>query len=388
MAWSDSEERAHSGAASGDRYGEVNRVLEAALDLDSECRRAFVAEACRAQPDIEKSVLRLLALSEKIDGFMEIPPVGVAELKPGDMPLGRFRILRPLGEGGMGSVFLAEDRELGEVAIKTIRHDLRRDPAALDRFRAEIRIARTVAHPNVCRIYDLFTDADSPILTMQYCAGETLARRLARGPMSPEEALPIARGIAAGLDALHAEGIVHRDLKPSNVILRQMPDASIRPVITDFGLARGNAEGATGQVLGSPDYMAPEQFRGTVTKAVDIFAFGVVLFEMLAGTRPYPKEDILQAALRRVCDDAPRLRALRPQAPEAWDAVVARALSREAAERFPSAGAAACGLEIEEARFASHRAPSASGLGMRRTCIRGWKSRRRPTGRSARLSPG
>jgi len=331
---------------SDDRFREVNRLLEAALDLDAGQREPFIAEACRSRPDLEKSVLRLLALSDKLDGFMDVPPVPCAAMKAGDVLVGRFRIVRPLGEGGMGSVFLAEDGELGEVAIKTIRPDLRHDAAALDRFRQEIRLARTVAHPNVCRIYDFFTGSDSPFLTMQYCPGETLASRLARGPMPPEEALPVARGIAAGLDALHAEGMIHRDFKPSNIILREMPDGSIRPVIADFGLAKSSADCATGHVLGSPDYMAPEQFRGIVTNASDIFAFGIVVFEMIAGVRPYPKEDILQTALRRVCDDAPRLRLVRPQAPESWDAAVARALSRDPEARFESAAEVARALEI------------------------------------------
>jgi serine/threonine protein kinase len=335
------------GSEKSDRYCEVNRILGAALDLEAGQRKPFIGEACRSHPDLEKSVLRLLAISENLDGFMDMPPPACEAMKAGDVLLGRFRLVRSLGEGGMGSVFLAQDRELDEVAIKTIRLDLRNDPRALDRFRAEVRLARRVAHPNVCRIYDLFTGADSPFLTMQYCPGETLAHRLARGPMSPGEALPIARGIAAGLDAMHAEGIVHRDLKPSNIVLHEMSGGSIRPVITDFGLATGNSDCGAGQVLGSPDYMAPEQFRGTVARTVDIFAFGVVLFEIITGVRPWPKEDVLQAALRRVCDDAPRLRSVRPQAPEAWDFAIARALSRNPAVRFESAAALARALETD-----------------------------------------
>jgi len=213
-------------------------------------------------------------------------------------------------------------------------------------------MARAISHPNVCAIFDLFTSNDPhapAFFTMQYCAGETLAERLTRGPLPAGEFREIARGIAAGLDALHAEGIVHRDLKPSNVILRRLKNGTLRPVITDFGLADADylRPAASAHILGSPDYMAPEQFRGnSVTKAADIFSFGVILFEMLTGVRPYPREELFYAALRRVADDAPRLSSVREGTSEIDDEILARALARDPAARFSSAGAVAEAFEM------------------------------------------
>jgi len=334
------------------RFCEVNRILEGAIDAAPEERDRFIADACGSDAALEHSVHRLLKLSAGIVDFLDVPPVpDEPAIRPGDLLLDRFRIVSGLGHGGMGSVWLADDPQRGPVALKTLRHDLRADPVSLARFRAEIEIARAVSHPNVCAIFDLFI-TDHPtapaFFTMQFCGGETLAERIARGPVPLEESTEIARGIAAGLDALHAQAIVHRDLKPSNIILRSLPDGSLVPVITDFGLAQAECvlELPASRILGSPDYMAPEQFRGnTVKPAADIFSLGVILFEMLAGARPYPKEDIFPAALRRVADDAPPLSSLRAGTPEALDDVLAQTLSRDPSARFPSAEALVRALE-------------------------------------------
>jgi serine/threonine protein kinase len=335
-----------------EQYREANRILAAVLDLDIEYRRSFISGECKGDRALEKIVLRLLAISERFDSFLDDPPVTSVEIRPGDRLLDRFLILRRLGEGGMGSVFLAEDGALPEdsdrrqVALKMLRFDLRHLDEARTRFRAEIDIVRTVAHPNVCAILEVFADAPAPFFTpappfftMEYCEGESLAHRIARGPVAFEDVMTVARGIAVGLDALHARGIVHRDLKPANIMLRNFSDGGPQPVIMDFGLAHApESDPMKAGLLGSPDYMAPEQFRGSVTKAADIFAFGILLFEMIAGVRPYPKEELLQAALRRVCDDAPALSSRRGDVPEAWNRAIGKALHRDPVQRFASAG--------------------------------------------------
>jgi serine/threonine protein kinase len=332
------------------RFDRVNSIVEAAAELRPEERAPFVEGLCGGDPEMRDSVLRLLSVFGRMGDFMEKRARRGAELRAGDVLAGRFRIVEKLGEGGMGSVYLAEDRELGEVALKTIRADLRENAEVIERFRSEIKLARGIGHRNVCPVFELFPNEETaagPVtfFTMKYLKGETLANRLARGRMELDEALRVARGIAAGLDALHSDGIVHRDLKPGNVILTPEPDGPDRPVITDFGLARtasGAADGAvTGaaRLMGSPDYMAPEQFlNATVGKAADVYAFGSIVFEMAAGARPFPKEDLLHAAVRRASEDAPRLSSVAKGVPGWLDAAVARSLRREVGERAGSAG--------------------------------------------------
>jgi serine/threonine protein kinase len=326
-----------------DRFELVNGVVEEALDLPPAERDAFVSAHCASDADLLAGVRRLLAISNSMDGFLDSPPAPLAEIRPGDVLGGRFRILEELGAGGMGSTFLAEDRQLGPVALKTLHPEMRHDPRATERFLAEIATARAIRHPNVCPVFDLFTfdhARTGPLVafTMKYLPGETLARRLSRGAIPPAEAMQIARGIAAGIDALHAEGIVHRDLKPDNIMLTTGRDGAVTPVIMDFGLASRPGSDAPAPISGSPDYMAPEQFRAAAAaKPADIYAFGLVLFEMIAGARPFPREDLLPAAIRRATEDAPLVSTVAPWAPRAWDIAIARALSRDPLQRPASA---------------------------------------------------
>jgi serine/threonine protein kinase len=328
-----------------DRFELVNGVVEEALDLPSAEREAFVPARCGSDADLLAKVQRLLALSDSMDGFLDSPPAPITEIRPGDVLGGRFRIVAELGAGAMGSVFLAEDRQLGEVALKTLHPEMRDDPRALQRFLAEIRTARAIRHPNICPVFDLFTfdrARGGPVVafTMKYLRGATLACRLSLGAIPIAAALPIARGIAAGIDALHAEGIVHRDLKPANIMLAAARDGAVAPVIMDFGLASHPGSGAPAPISGSPGYMAPEQFRtAAAAKSADIYAFGVILFEMIAGARPFPTEELLPAVIRRTTEDAPRVSAAAPWAPSAWDCAVARALSRKPSQRPESAKA-------------------------------------------------
>ncbi len=340
------------------RFELANSVVEEALDLPAGERDVFVPTACGADAVLIADVRRLLAISSAVDGFLDSPPDDSGEIRIGDLLGGRFRIVEPLGAGAMGSVFLAEDLQLGPVALKTLHPELREVPRVMERFQAEIGTARAVRHPNICAVFDLFTfelARGGPLVafTMQYLQGETLARRLARGPIPPGEALRIAHGIGSAIDALHAEGIVHRDLKPDNIMLTLGRDGAITPVIMDFGLAsRPGAEGPS--VSGSPDYMAPEQFRtASAAKSADIYAFGLILFEMIAGARPFPAEDLLPAVIRRTTEDAPRVSGVAPGAPRAWDDAIARALLREPSMRPGSA------RELLDQIAAASRAPEA-----------------------------
>jgi serine/threonine-protein kinase len=200
---------------------------------------------------------------------------------PGTLLGGRYRIVGQLGRGGMGEVFRADDLKLGQpVALKFLPPDVDRDPARLTQLHTEVRMARQVSHPNVCRVYDIDEQDGNTFLSMEYVDGEDLASLLKRiGRFPQERALEISRQICAGLAAAHERGVIHRDLKPANVMI----DGTGKVRITDFGLA-----GASGQSVraGTPAYMAPEQLAGAeVTVRSDIYALGLVLYEIFTGQR-------------------------------------------------------------------------------------------------------
>ena len=281
--------------------------------------------------------------TERTVAWSRSGPAGLPESLPtGQVLAGRFRIVRFLGQGGMGDVYEAEDQELKErVALKTVRPEIARLPGALDRFTREIQLARKVTHPNVCRIFDVSHHGEVTFLTMELLQGETLECRLRQaGAFSEGEALPLVRQVAEGLAAAHRLGIVHRDFKPANVMLVPEPDGGVRAVVTDFGLARGAeaaGDGLTlqGDVLGTPAYMAPEQVTAEeITPATDVYAFGVVLYEMSTGVQPFVGETALSTAVKRLREDplAPRLRA--PSLDPAWEAAILRCLAREPRDRF------------------------------------------------------
>ncbi len=251
------------------------------------------------------------------------PPV----FSPGDVLAGRFRILRFIAQGGMGEVYAAEDQVLRDrVALKTIRADIAGDPGTMDRFLREVYLARQVTHPNVSRIFDVFQHGETKFLTMELLTGETLADRIARaGRLTEAQALPLVAQMASAIGAAHEAGVIHRDFKSANVML--VPDSQktggLRAVVTDFGLARRSRSGAsaslsaarteTEMVIGTPDYMAPEQVEGgQITPSVDIYAFGVVLYELVTGDRPFTGESP-DHRRRQAADRAPPL-AARPRA--------------------------------------------------------------------------
>jgi serine/threonine protein kinase/Tfp pilus assembly protein PilF len=317
---------------------------------------------------VEKQAVRSMGSPNLGEGFAPSSPVGTATLfAPGSVLAGRFKIVRFIGRGGMGEVYEARDAELGEhVALKTLLPHIASDEHALERFRREVLIARKVTHSNVCRINDVFRHSltlgasqDSAgvlFLTMELLPGKTLSDFLrqtssqpqtasaadAKRRLSPPEALPLVKQMAAALSAAHQAGVVHRDFKPGNVILIPKPgEEPPRVVVTDFGLARFLA-GEEGQVasfsnLGTPLYMAPEQVEGgTITVATDIYAFGVVLYEMMTGLWPFMGDTAQATARKRLTETpaAPKSRA--PDLDPRWNSVILRCLERNPADRFAS----------------------------------------------------
>ena len=264
-------------------------------------------------------------------------PAALQPLQPGQKIANRYTLERELGHGGMGWVFLARDEQLGErVALKVISSQMASDPlAAAERFRREVSAARKVTHPNVIRIHDLVEDGAQLLLSMEYVDGMTLGTYLGRvGALRVDEARHLIGQICDGLAAAHAAGVVHRDLKPGNVLL----DAEKRVKVIDFGLAKASfLQGltATGLILGTPEYMAPEQVRGLGCDArTDLYALGAVAYHMLAGRPPFAGETPIAVGFQHVTDPPRSPRALRPELPDELDKALLRALEKDPNKRF------------------------------------------------------
>lgn len=273
---------------------------------------------------------------------------------------GRYRLLHRLGEGGMGVVFAGRDEQLDRaVAIKMLR-PASADPKAGDRLRREARAAARVDHPNICRVYDVGETVDGrTFVAMELLEGESLAARVARGPLPVAEAGPIGLSVLTALEALHASGLVHRDLKPSNIFLTRH---GVK--LLDFGLTRAaggpveasDALTTAGTVVGSPAYMAPEQvLNRPVDGRADLYALGVVLFEMLTGQRPFRGASPLEIVHAVVYHRPPALGG--SLGAGAIDRVIRRALSKDPAERYASAGEMAEALRGALAQVDSGEAP-------------------------------
>ncbi|AUX27474.1 uncharacterized protein SOCEGT47_080650 [Sorangium cellulosum] len=292
------------------------------------------------------------------------PPVLItsitADLGPGHVLAGRYEIRSRLGAGGMGAVWRALDRALEEeVAVKTLLAGWSSESLMVARFHRELKLARKIAHPNVCRVFDLGEADGLRFLTMELVEGQTLRALLSQGALEPRQALALLQQVASGLAAVHEQGIIHRDLKPENVLVRRGGQA----IVADFGLARGAlAQASTAEgIAGTPTYMSPEQLRDEpLGTASDIFSLGLLGFELLTGRSPFGSgapATIVSAILR----DPPHgleVPALPAEICRALDALLARAMAKRPEERFPSAGsfAAALSAVIADLDRASDRA--------------------------------
>jgi serine/threonine protein kinase len=273
-----------------DQWARVKDLFERALEQPPDRRRTWVEQAAVGDSDLLREVSALITAHETAGDFLEQPPAvnptDVHRFPPGTV-LGPYEIVDELGRGGGGIVYLAEDRRLGRrVALKLVAAGA--DPELRDRLRREARAAATITHPSVATIYALEEFDNQLFIVSEYVRGRTLRAALAEGPLPRERALAIAREIAQALQAAHQAGVIHRDLKPENVLLSDTGAVKV----VDFGLARVTADGVTqlthhGALLGTPAYMAPEQLLGTPADArADIYAFGIVLSEMIAGRHP------------------------------------------------------------------------------------------------------
>ncbi len=324
-----------------------------AVEMPPEQQFSFVESVANDDAALKAELLQLLASFQPAQRFFasfsaQIGALGTSPetLTPGDMLAGRFRINRFLARGGMGEVYAATDLELGvEVALKLLQPALAARRGMLDQFRSEIRLARTVSSPHVCRVYDVARHHSSDgkeltFFTMELLDGCTLTHAITqKGRFRTPDAAPLIRQMAEGLAAAHQRGILHRDFKSGNVIVCDLDAQGPRAIITDFGLARLLAQdGATGAYEGAtPAYVAPEQLeRGEQSVATDVYSFGVVIYEMLTGAFPFTGETPLEMARKRLSEAPTPPRTHQPDLDSRWEAVILRCLERDPAKRYSS----------------------------------------------------
>lgn len=263
-------------------------------------------------------------------------PISCGEIVPGAVFAGRYRICDELGRGGMGRVYKAMDREISEaVALKVLSPEISLNERMIERFRNELKLARRISHKNVCRIFDLGNCEGTYFITMEYVPGDNLKSIIRMmGPLSPARALTIAGQVCDGMAEAHRLGVIHRDLKSSNIMIDREGSARIM----DFGIARtAESKGLTdrGTLIGTPEYMAPEQIEGKdVDHRADIYSLGIILFEMMTGRIPFEGNTPLSVAMMQKTARPPDPRGLNPQTPEALSAVISKCLEKDQAARY------------------------------------------------------
>jgi len=331
----------------------VGALFDEALDLDAAGRERLLARAAESDPALASEVRSLLRAHDTSGAFLDNPAWAVApELlaEAAEAPLagtrvGPYEIDEEVGRGGMGVVYAARDGRLGRtVALKVLPRAFSRDARARERLAREARAAAALSHPSIATVYALEEIDGELYLASELVPGVTLRSTLADGRLSASRLLEILLQLAEALDAAHRHGIVHRDLKPDNVLLT--PDGRIK--VVDFGIARslspsgeGRALTLTGTAIGTPGYMAPEQLRGEPVDArADVFAFGVIAYELATGVHPFGGSDPASLVERLVAERSPLSQTLQPQA---LDTIVRRCLRGDREGRFVS------GVELLEA---------------------------------------
>jgi serine/threonine protein kinase len=331
----------------GERWQEIRTVLETALPMDSEKRRAYLDQACASDQSLRREVESLLAADKQArTGFLESPPLA-RKLEKGTR-LGDCEIQSLLGAGGMGEVYRARDLRLRrDVAVKVLPAVVSSDPERLRRFEQEATAAAALNHPNILAVHQLGTYAGIPYLVSELLEGETLRQQILRGRFAPRRVVDYGVQIAHGLAAAHEKGVVHRDLKPENLFITK--DGRVK--ILDFGLAKltqahpGSEPSAPtiggetepGLVMGTVGYMSPEQVRGqAVDSRGDIFAFGAILYEMLTGKRAFQKPTSPETMSAILNEDPPEISQVVPNLPFSLQRVVRRCLDKNPERRFQS----------------------------------------------------
>ncbi len=356
---------------SKERWQLVERVYHAALEREGEARAAFLDEACESDEELRREVEALIAEDGQAGSFIESPALEIAAKQmagdsfsqvPSSAPerIGPYKLLAQLGRGGMGEVHLALDTRLNrKVAIKLLPDEYTTDPLRVRRFEQEARAASALNHPNILTIYEIGQHDSRHFIVTEFIEGETLRQRTANASQTLHTVLEIATQIASALAAAHAAGLIHRDIKPENIMVR--PDGLVK--VLDFGLAKltekrstvdtsaptaFNAHTDPGTVMGTAQYMSPEQARGQELDArTDIFSFAVVLYEMIAGKVPFEgatPSDVISSILIKT---APPLSRYAREAPAELERIVTKGLEKDREERYQTVK----DLQIDLKRF-------------------------------------
>jgi Tol biopolymer transport system component/tRNA A-37 threonylcarbamoyl transferase component Bud32 len=353
-----------------DRWRQIDRLYQAALELSDTGRKAFLEQACGDDRELLRQVQAMLASDAEAGDFLESPAMEAAaqmlagqqpgkipkegEDGPGKQTVAHYRILEKLGDGGMGVVYKARDTKLGRfVALKFLPESLLHDHLTLERFRREARIASALDHPHICTIYEINEDQGRLFIAMQYLEGETLRHRIQRKPLTADELFEFAIQIADALDAAHAKGVIHRDIKPANIFISSSAGERRAVKVLDFGIAKLSRSGEadtggdqastpmltrSGEAMGTAPYMSPEQARGeSLDFRADLFSFGAVLYEMATGRQAFPGATIalIYDAILNWEPFPPSKH--NPDLPAAFDAIVVKALEKDRELRCQSA---------------------------------------------------
>jgi eukaryotic-like serine/threonine-protein kinase len=337
-----------------ERWQQIDRVFQAAVQLRPAQRAAFLNEVCTGDEALHSRVEAMLASDDRGWDLIEKPAFEVAapllsddqpQLTP-DQRLGHYQIVNLIGRGGMGEVYLAVDQLLNrKIALKLLPADYTRDKERLRRFQQEAQAASALNHPNILTIYELREVDRRQFIATEFVEGETLRQRLKRAPLTLPETLEIAIQIASALSAAHRAGIVHRDIKPENVMLR--PDGYVK--VLDFGLAKlteqherapdvhaaDRLDISSGLVMGTVKYMSPEQTRGSSVDArSDIFSFGILIYEMVARRHPFAGETTSKLIAAISEEEPPQLTQSSPDAPKELQHIITRSLRKDKQERY------------------------------------------------------
>src|SRR5262245_40918687 len=341
-----------------DQWQRVEELYHAALELPISERKDFLVRASPGDEVVRKKVEALLKSHDEGGGFLDKGALAVAAraaamgtgVRAGSLlgaTISHYKTLSLCGAGGMGEVYLADDVRLGRrVALKILPPEVQLDKERLWRFMREARAASALNHPNVATIYDVGEGDGVHFIAMEYVEGQTLAEKIAPGPINPALLIEIGRQVADALDAAHLKGITHRDVKPANLMLT--PRSQIK--VLDFGLAKFSRHQerpvsadsypsgtAPGIVMGTVDYMSPEQILGNeVDHRSDIFSFGVVLYEMATGRLPFPGSTAGERLGRILHVDPESIHQSNPNAPRKLERIVRKCLEKDPSHRYQS----------------------------------------------------
>ena len=338
------------------RWGRITDIYHATIARPPEERASFLGEECHGDESLRKQVEAMVKSHERSGNFIESPAFAVApelliDEPTGDLigqSIGHYRIESLLGVGGMGEVYLARDERLGrKVALKLLPEHLTEDETQLSRFKTEARTASALNHPNILTVHEIGAEGNRHFIATEFIEGITLRALLRRGRMNLHDALEIAVQVASALAAAHETGVVHRDIKPENIMLR--PDGYVK--VLDFGIAKltePEAESAfvaperrrfckarPGLVIGTAQYMSPEQARGQTGDArSDIWSLGVVLYEMIAGNPPFSGETPGDCIAFIPKAEPPPLSSVLSNVPIKLQSIVEKALRKNSDERY------------------------------------------------------